>query len=234
MAPILFCTSHLRATPPRSSNTDHWHGKAVVRSIPHWDWVSGTQGRKGLCFIHKPRLQRRVRGPHQARAAEDSRRLCIPNLHPISWSLLPSAKTGVIYVSTAHSRPDDSAENWVSSSCSTACVVGQEKGHWGKLAAYTGTSPWHRHQREVAGVKRKHVETQTLDLWSLARDLGHWVWSGTYGHQLTQWPRIEQTQVSRFVISMMAAGVPPQPGHHCKVIYKTHWIPIRVGHQPSK
>lgn len=110
-----------------------------------------------------------------------SGRLCIPNLHPISWSLLPSANAGVIYLSTAHSSPDHIA--------SLPVWWDRKKGHWGKLAAYVGTSPWHRHQREVAGVKRKHVATQTLNLWSLARDLGHWVWSGTYEHQSTQWPQ---------------------------------------------
>lgn len=62
-----------------------------------------------------------------------SQRLCTPNLHLTSWSLLPLAKTGVIYLSTAHSSPGDIAENWVSSSWSTAFVVGQEEVTGGSL-----------------------------------------------------------------------------------------------------
>lgn len=92
--------------------------------------------------------------PRLLKTPVHSRRPCTPNLHPTSCSLSPLAKTGAIYLSTAHSHPDDIAENWVSSSWSNAFVVGQEEVTGGTPAAYVGTLPWHTHQQEVAGVKR--------------------------------------------------------------------------------
>lgn len=83
------------------------------------------------------------------------RRLCIPNLHPTSWSLPPLAKTGLVYFSTAHSGPDDTAESRALFLLVQCLCDGTGRGPREKAAAYVGISPWHRPQGEAAGVKRK-------------------------------------------------------------------------------